>query len=323
MQGQVYTAIILAKSTPIEQLEETRHAYETIYTQLSPFANMQLSYGTNTALSVSDALSHGTTTGTSYSKNTSTQTGSSYSKGSSESHSVSKPDKVGALSKTVGSVALGVASLATAPLTGGVSLAAAGAIGLGQLGVNSMIPKTNTDGNSKTENYSQSRSKTEGESHGVSKSESDTITQTRGFTSGLSNNMQLTMQNKTLIDTLKKIELQLERINEGESIGMWECAAYFLSDTQETAEMAAATYKALMKGEKCGVETSYINFWGRQNNQQLPLLYEYITNFLHPIFEYHSETISVPVTASSLVCSNELAIPVSYTHLTLPTICSV
>ncbi|WP_195514090.1 ATP-binding protein [Turicibacter sanguinis] len=313
MQGQVYTAIILARSTPVDQLEEARQAYETIYTQLSPFANMQLSYGTNTALSVSDALSHGTTTGTSYSKNTSTQTGSSYSKGSSESHSVSKTDRLGAVSKTVGTVALGVASLATAPLTGGVSLAAAGAIGLGQLGVSAMTPKTNTEGNSKTENYSQSRSKTEGESYGVSKSESDTVTQTRGFTSGSSNNMQLTMQNKTIIDTLKKIELQLERINEGESIGMWECAAYFLSDTQETAEMAAATYKALMKGEKCGVETSYINFWGRQNNKQLPLLYEYITNFLHPIFKYHSETISVPVTASSLVSSNELGI-----HMGLP-----
>ncbi|WP_195927227.1 ATP-binding protein [Turicibacter sanguinis] len=313
MQGQVYTAIILARSTPADQLEEARRAYETIYTQLSPFANMQLSYGANTALSVSDALSHGTTTGTSYSKNTSTQTGSSYSKGSSESHSVSKTDRLGALSKTVGTVALGVASLATAPLTGGVSLAAAGAIGIGQLGVSAITPKTNTDGNSITENYSQSRSKTEGESYGVSKSESDTVTQTRGFTSGLSNNMQLTMQNKTLIDTLKKIELQLERINEGESIGMWECAAYFLSDTQETAEMAAATYKALMKGEKCGVETSYINFWGRQNNKQLPLLYEYITNFLHPIFKYHSETISVPVTAASLVNSNELAI-----HMGLP-----
>ena len=80
MQGQKYTAIILAKSTPPEQLDEIRRAYETIYTQLSPFANMQLSYGTNTALSISDALSHGTTTGTSYTKNSGTSKGTSYSK---------------------------------------------------------------------------------------------------------------------------------------------------------------------------------------------------------------------------------------------------
>lgn len=33
MQGQKYTAIVLAKSTPPEQLDEIRRAYETIYTQ--------------------------------------------------------------------------------------------------------------------------------------------------------------------------------------------------------------------------------------------------------------------------------------------------
>ena len=38
MQGQKYTAIVLAKSTSSEQLNEIRRAYETIYTQLSPFA---------------------------------------------------------------------------------------------------------------------------------------------------------------------------------------------------------------------------------------------------------------------------------------------
>ncbi len=44
MQGQKYTAIVLAKSTPPEQLDEIRRAYETIYTQLSPFANMTTAY---------------------------------------------------------------------------------------------------------------------------------------------------------------------------------------------------------------------------------------------------------------------------------------
>ena len=41
MQGQRYTAVVLAKSTPSAQLAETRRAYENMYTQLSPFANMQ------------------------------------------------------------------------------------------------------------------------------------------------------------------------------------------------------------------------------------------------------------------------------------------
>ncbi|MDK0816478.1 DUF87 domain-containing protein [Clostridium perfringens] len=308
MQGQRYTAIVLAKSTPVKQLEETRQAYETIYTQLSPFANMQLSYGTNVALSVSDALSHGTTTGNSYSNNISTQQGSSYSKGYSTSNSVSKVDTMGTIAKSVGSVALGVASLVTAPLTGGASIVAAAAITAGQIGISTINVKTNTNGTSTSENYSESSSKTYGETYGTINSQNDNFTKTQGTTSGSSNNMQLTMQNKTLIDTLEKIDLQLKRIDECESIGMWECAAYFLADTQETTEMAAGTYKSLMKGEMSGVETSSINYWGRENIKQLPMMHEYITNFIHPVFEYSSEKNSIPVTASSLVSSNELAI---------------
>ena len=57
MQGQKYTAIVLARNVSSDQLEQVRDAYENIYTQLSPFANIQLSYGTNRALSISDALS--------------------------------------------------------------------------------------------------------------------------------------------------------------------------------------------------------------------------------------------------------------------------
>lgn len=313
MQGQKYTIIVLAKSVSTEQLEETRRAYETIYTQLSPYANMQLSYGTNMAISLSDALSHGTTTGKSYSKSKSVQAGTSHQEGTSKSRSISKPDMLATIAKPLGGVALGIASLATAPLTGGVSIAAAAALSMGQVGINSIIPKTYTDGTGDMVSDTISESTTNGEVFGTNESISDTNTKTTGQTTGSSNNMQLTMQNKNLIDTMEKIELQLKRIDECESVGMWECAAYILSDTQETVEMAAGTYRALMKGENSGVETSAINFWGKKKDRQLPILREYITNFIHPIFEYSSDTTVMPVTASSLVSSNELAI-----HMGLP-----
>ena len=203
---------------------------------------------------------------------------------------------------------LGVVSVATAPLTGGASYAAAGAIMAGQIGLNAINPKSTTSGTSRSDTYTESRSQTSGESDSTSESKSENYTQTRGSTSGYSETVQLTRQNKTLIDTLNRIDLQLKRIDECESLGMWECAAYFLSNNQETAEMAAGTYKALMRGEKSGVETSAVNFWGRANAKQLPLLRDYITNFIHPVFEYRSASAVVPVTASSLVSGNELAI---------------
>ena len=309
MQGQRYTAIVLAKSTLAEQLAEIRSAYEMIYTQLSPFANMQLSYGTNTALSISDAFSSGSSRGTSYTTNTSTQTGTSYSKGTTVNESTTKQDTDTALAKGIGSALLGVASIVTAPLTGGASLVAAGTIMAGQVGLNAVNPSSKTTGTSTNENFTENTSETHGESDSVNESTNESSTNTRGLTTGTSDNIQLTMQNKSLLNTLERIDLQLKRIDECESLGMWECAAYFLSDNPATAEMAAGTYKALMKGEKSGVETSAINFWGLKNSAvQLPLLREYITNFIHPVFGYRSATSTIPVTASSLVSGNELAI---------------
>ncbi len=308
MQGQKYTVIVLAKSTPAEQLYEIRRAYETIYTQISPFANMQLSYGTNTALSISDALSHGTTTGTSYAKNTGKSKGKSDSNGTSDTSSVSKSSVLGTLAKTVGTVALGTLSIAAAPLTGGASLAAAGALTAGQIALGAYTPSTKTTGHSVSESRTESETYNGGESFGENESRSETETHTRGLTSGKTENMQLVMKNKTLLNTLDRIDLQLKRLDECESLGMWECAAYFLSDSQETAEMAAGTYKALMKGSKSGVETSAINYWGRQDAKKLPLLRDYITNFIHPVFAYATEQGPLSVTASSLLSSNELAI---------------
>ncbi|MDR2132558.1 MAG: DUF87 domain-containing protein [Clostridiales Family XIII bacterium] len=308
MQGQRYTAVVLAKSTPVEQLTETRRAYETIYTQLSPFANIQLSYGTNMALNISDAFSSGTTTGMSHSTSRSTQMGISNSKGVSINESETKTDTKTMLAKGIGSALLGVAGIVAAPLTGGASLVAAGGIMAAQVGLSAINPKTVTKGMAVSENHAKSVSETSGEADSTNESTSENRTKTRGLSSGTSDNMQLTMQNKALINTLERIDSQLKRIDECESLGMWECAAYFLSDSQETAEMAAGTYRSLMKGEKSGVETSAINFWGRMNSKQLPLLRDYITNFIHPVFEYRSASALVPVTASSLVSGNELAI---------------
>lgn len=301
MQGQRYTAVVLAKSTSTEQLAGTRRAYETIYTQLSPFANMQLSYGANTALNISDAFSQGSTLGSSHSTNTSTQTGTSRSTGLSTNTSETKTNTAAMLARGVGSTLLGVAGIVTAPLTGGAIMA-------GQIGLGAITPKSVTKGTATNENYTENVSETTGVADSTNESINENFTKTKGVTSGTSENMQLTMQNKTLINTLERIDEQLKRIDECESLGMWECAAYFLSDSQETAEMAAGTYKALMKGEKSGVETSAINIWGRRNEKQLPLLREYITNFIHPLFAYRSESATIPLTASTLISGNELAI---------------
>mgnify|MGYP001076705856 CR=1 FL=1 len=305
MQGQAYTAVILARSTSTSQLQDVRRSYEMIYTQLSPFANMQLSYGANTAMTISDTLSHGTTSGETYSQNTSHSKGRSTSHSTSKNHSVSKPDVLSKFGKAVAGAALGIAGIAAAPVTGGLSIIAADAA---QLTLNLIPEITTTDSTGEADVVGENEGTVKGEGHAIQRGTNENEAHMTGETSGSSKNMMLTMQNKTLQNTLKRIDDQLKRIEDCESVGMWECAAYFLSDNQETAEMAAGTYKALMKGQNSGVESSAINFWGRQQAEKLPVLYDYITNFIHPVFGYYSQHAQVPVSPATLVSSNELAI---------------
>lgn len=300
MQGQKYTSVIVAASTPTAQLEEVKHAYETLYTQLSPFANLQVSYGTNTALTISKSLSHGTSTSEAHTDSISHQT----SRNQSESESVTKVSTAGSAIKFISRAALGIASIITAPLTGNVSYIVAGALGAGNIAAETFQPEQKCSGKSKgtSEGY------VKGQTDSFTYSENNTKSETESVNSGKTESIQLTMKNKDIIDTLEKIDLQLKRIIECESLGMWECAAYFLSDSQETVEMAAGNYKALMRGENSGVETSAINCWNSRNNQSIAIIHDYISNFMHPVFVYQKAGQSLPVTASSLVSSNELAI---------------
>lgn len=307
MQGQVYTAVVLAQSIPAEELDQIRNEYETIYSRLSPLANAQVSYGTNESASLTNSMQLSESTGTSHSESTS----KSYNKTLGETHGTSVPDKVQSRKKAIFTALSGVAGVVTAPLTGGASLALAGVLGAANTAI-SMIPVPNiSDGNSVS--YGETISK--GITNGTSETASVSAGTSNGQSSGTSQNTQLTLQDKRILNIMERIDKQLHRIDESESVGMWKCAAYFMANTQETAEMAAGTYKAIMKGQNSGVETTALNFWNWQKEAQRKELWNYITHFVHPKFRYpYTQDDNHPlVDAASLVTGNELAI-----HMGLP-----
>ena len=97
---------------------------------------------------------------------------------------------------------------------------------------------------SHTENYSETETT------------SDTKSSTDTRTTGSSASLQITRHNKTVEELMKKIDEQLERIKNCESYGLWDSASYFIADKRETAIVAANTYKALVAGEKTGIENT-------------------------------------------------------------------
>lgn len=317
MQGEKYTGIIIANPTNQDQLLEVRKGYENIYTMISPFANMQVSYGANISTNLSKSYTKGTSEGENKSINRSKTSSIGTSSSTSKSFSESKETASSIAGKTLGT-SLAVAGAVIGSVVPGAGTLVGGAVGgtVGNLVGNIVVSSTHrslTDSNSTTTSKTENSSDTTGESFGTSRTTNKGTTDTQGMTTGSNENLQLTIKNKSIVNCLEKIDKQLERLNEFESLGMWECAAYFLSENSHASEIAASTYKALMRGENSGIEVSAINVWNKREKEKTKLLKEYITNFIHPIFKYNNSGIEIPVTPTALVSGNELAI-----HMGLP-----
>lgn len=312
MQGERYTGIILANGSTQAQLRKLRREYETIYTQLSPFSATQINYTKSDSRNQSRSETTGRSEATSYSENRSKASGHTTMESSSQTHNESRENAAGRTIKAVGS-AVSMVGAALGPLTGSASLAVGGILagGLGMMG--SVFSKNISNGTSVSKSTSANTSETWGTSRSSSNTHSQSQAKTEGQVQGLSEGMTLNIHDKTVEDILARIDRQLKRIDEFESLGMYECAAYFLSDNQYAAEIAAATYKSLMRGENSGVEVSAINLWGNYQKEKLTQIGQYIKNFMHPVFRYCSTAGDIEVTPCSLVSGNELAI-----HMGLP-----
>lgn len=181
--------------------------------------------------------------------------------------------------------------------------------------VSKALSKGVSDSTAKSKSKSISSTKTHGVSsqHGTSSSYSEafnfghaeTITDTFGTSQGIT----FQSQNMMLVNMLERIKKQIARLDECESIGMWNCAAYFMSGERAISETAASTYRSLISGENSGVERSAINTW--TDSKSLPMLTTYITHFCHPKFEYESADVPCMISPASLISTKELAIEMS------------
>lgn len=400
MQGTAYTAVFLADSVSYGQLMERRREYESICTQISPFANMQLNFSVSDGQSASSGISKGAarttshtdTSGTSASRSDgwtqtqgATQTtgwsktqGTSSSKGTtdgtSDTHTVSDTESKGTThtvsasdgtSRTVSNmVSAGVGINSGTSVTNGLGFIFSHSKGHSAgVGVNAgyshgvskgtshtdtvsdAITKTlshgvsnahgtshsttltqgttesngTTGSNSTTESYGTTHSTVSGTTHSTAETIGETfnLVNTESMTNTFGNSRAITLnaQNATLTGTLDRLKKHLKRIDECESIGMWNFAAYFLGETTADAQTAANTYKAVVAGENSGIEKSAVNSWSEHD--RVVQLMEYLQHFLHPLFVYqgidYQGVRQVAVDSTALVSTNELAL-----HMGLP-----
>lgn len=139
-----------------------------------------------------------------------------------------------------------------------------------------------------------------------SKQRQEATTDQEGISKTAGKSLQLNYENKMVTALLDKIDKHLERLDECESFGAFDCAAYIIADERETALSVAANYNAIMRGNNSNVQASHINSWHRENETKE--IASYLCSLAHPRFKIKDSKIIV--TPASIVSGNELAIQI-------------
>ncbi len=297
-----------------------------------------ISRGSSTTQSTSDTRTQGS--GQAYSRTDTA--GSSISDGRGQSHTVGSADGVQDSETTTGTVGMFSSVSKNTGINVGTNFGGMSS-GMGiSGGMSASVSRGKTHGTSHTDsisdsisrnisygmnasrsvgntvNVNESNAKTISDGTGTQYSENESLGTAANYaytkaltdTFGSSQTVALNVQNKSLQSTLQRLEKQLARLDECESSGMWDFAAYFLGESAAEAETAASMYRSLISGNQSGLENASVNTW--TDDGRVEELSKYITNFLHPVFQYQFDEGSMvrqmTVDATALASTNELAI---------------
>ena len=133
-------------------------------------------------------------------------------------------------------------------------------------------------------------------------------------TVGKNENLIQTYTNYGVKHTLELIENQIKRLEESSALGMWEFAAYIISDSPIVANNVAHMYLALTQGEQSYLSKSAVNFWdGDINTDSAKTILNSVKRLHHPVFglktSLNDEWLMYPtmVTPSTILSGKELA----------------
>lgn len=282
MQGEKYSLVIVADPISNDKLLNLKREYENLYSFIKPFESMELTFGENESVSASKSYSE------SISKAINTSITNTLSM--TDTTSTSK-------SKTSGS---------------NTNYARAGGISnIFSLFVNLVSDNKIASSYSKSESSTYSNSESHSKSYGKSftNGETNTTSSTKGNsntdTKGNSKSIQIKFENKVISEILKKIDLQLERLQNANDIGMWNVATYAIADNETDSKALAISYQSTIRGEKSSIENSSITTWKGENLENAK---DYVRKFCHPLIKLENQEVQ----SSSFVTSKELAIQAGF-----------
>lgn len=294
-----YTLVLLAASVK-EQIEKKNRLYE-LYTALSPYESWQ----TNFQVTDFDNISAGAAVGVNLGASAGAQAGASASVGASISDGTSH-----STSDTKGNTTGKNASF-NIPHTG--------------IGVGAHHEKSHsiTEGNSTslTNTASANAGANAGVHAGVSAGFSFTRNANVSAQIGKSEGITQNYKNFGVAHALEIIKTQMQRLEQSAALGMWNFAAYAISEDPNIANNVAHMYLALTQGENSYLAQSGVNLWhGSNQREACECILSSLNHLQHPEFGLRAgnsddnELLIYPavVDATTAVSGKELAYSMNF-----------
>lgn len=330
-EGKVYQALILAEPVSSQQLDVIQRGYEGVATQLSPLLKQSVSFGENesesVSLSIGESINH--SFGTSLSLTETKSVNESISKtetfGTNESFTTGKNESTSNGTSSASVLSKGIAIAGTVVAAAANTVAPGSALLVG-LGTNVLATAFN-----KSENHTVTTGTSVGHSQGTSKSDSTGITkgsssssgtnqgvnttdsfgtnqsQTINNTLGSSRQITLEMLDKGVEQLLKRVDHQLERVEEAKRYGGWNTAAYFIGDSSASSRTLASIFLGLMRGNNSNSEDFALTTWSSDPSKRV---LSWLTRLTHPrLMSDFSKNLGIEyLTPATLVSGKEMAV---------------
>lgn len=155
---------------------------------------------------------------------------------------------------------------------------------------------------------------------GANFARSSSVTATIGKNEGITQNFA----NYEIIHALEVLKEQMKRYETGTALGMWDFAAYVLSDDFNIANNVAHSYLALTQGDESYMSDCAVNLWRNDmdsDKEKAKEICKYILDLRHPQFglnpsliEQDSTFLVYPsaVTATATLSGKELAYSLNF-----------
>ena len=347
-----YILVLLA--TPIKDIAERKLTLSSIYSDLSPYASWQTNYtyteadsrGSSATVGINVGASAGTQTGTNIS-NTDTE-GVTDTQGTTETDGQTLTDSK---SSTEGT---SETTTETDGTNSSNSVGVSGGFGNDIFGIS--INGNHTWGKSESsslalgKNVSETLTSSISRSKSMARSASQALSRSRALTSGASkalsfganfganfartSNVTATIgknegitqsfANHQIKHSLELLDQQMKRLEQSTALGMWDFAAYVLSEDQTIANNVAHSYLALTQGEESHMSQTVVNLWRgdvQEERGRAQEIVDYLKDLRHPLFALNpeitskDETFSVYptiVTATTALSGKELAYSLNF-----------